>query len=89
MLYTGTLTHKMTLRLDDELKEKIERVAKVYHVSPSDYIRQSVAQALRAYEIAEKAQLSMMSGLSDAGLKEVKEGLENGNDRKTDINDIL
>lgn len=89
MFYTGTLTHRMTLRLDDELKEKIERVARVYHVSPSDYIRQSVAQAIRSYELAEKAQLSILNGMAEVGMNEVKEGLENGTVRKTDSDNLV
>ena len=84
-MYTKDLKHKMTLRLNDELFAYVNEMSDKFSISPSDFIRQCIAQTLDARKIAEKTvqQLGMKS------IEELKEGLENGIDRKTDKHDFI
>lgn len=84
-MYTKDLKHKMTLRLNDELKEYVDEMATKFSISPSDFIRQCVAQNLDARKLTQ----SLVNDLSDKTIRELKEGFANGTDRKTDINDII
>lgn len=90
MIYLGSLNHRMTLRLDDELKEKLDKVSAFYHVSPSDYIRQTLAQAFHSFDVAMKITDSMAQNVVESGSNAViKEGLEYGNVRKADSDNIV
>lgn len=80
-MYTKDLKHKMTLRLNDELLAYVNENSDKYGISPSDFIRQCVAQHKDSRAMAEK----FISNLGD----NLKEGLVNGIDRKTDFNDQL
>jgi len=80
-MYMKDLKHKMTLRLNDELLAYVNENSDRYGISPSDFIRQCVAQHKDSREIAEK----LVNNLGD----KLKEGLVNGIDRKTDLNDQL
>ncbi len=84
-MYTKDLKHKMTLRLNDELKQYVEEMSDKYSISPSDFIRQCVAQNLDARKMTS----ALIDEISTRTMKEVKEGFENGTDRKTDINNQL
>ena len=53
-LYTKDLKHKMTLRLNDDLKAFVEEMADLYTISPSDYIRQCIATQLDARKMTKK-----------------------------------
>lgn len=81
-MYTKNLNHKMTLRLDDELYEFLNLASDTYHITPSDYIRQCLGTVKVCFDKAMKAQDDMVS-------QAIKEGLENGIDRKTTQHDIL
>lgn len=84
-MYTKDLKHKMTLRLNDELKQYVEEMSDKYSISPSDFIRQCVAQNLDARKLTS----ALIEDIGNRTMKEVKEGFENGVDRKTDINNQL
>lgn len=84
-MYTKDLKHKMTLRLNDELKAYVDEMANKFMISPSDFIRQCVAQNLDARRMAQ----ATLDKFSQTNLNEFKEGLENGTDRKTDINNLV
>ena len=84
-MYTKDLKHKMTLRLNDELKAYVDEMADKFMISPSDFIRQCVAQNLDARRMAQ----ATLDKFSQTNLNEFKEGLENGTDRKTDKHDIV
>ncbi len=83
-MYTKDLKHKMTLRLNDELYTFVNEMSDKYQLSPSDFIRQCIAQSLDARKMT-------MQIINSAGssLKEKLEGLENGIDRKTDKHDLV
>lgn len=78
------LKHKMTLRLNDEMKAYVEEMANQYAVSPSDFIRQCVAINMDSRKMAQQ----MIQSVAD-NMKVTLEGLENGIDRKTDKHDIV
>lgn len=78
-MYMKDLKHKMTLRLNDELKAYVDEMSTKFSLSPSDFIRQCIAQNKDNRDIATKL-LEQVPSL-------LKEGLENGTDRKTDIHD--
>lgn len=80
-MYMKDLKHKMTLRLNDELQEYVNTMSDKFSISPSDFIRQCIAQNKDSRELAER----MMNAIP----QNIKEGLENGIDRKTDINNKL
>lgn len=80
-MYMKDLKHKMTLRLNDELLEYVNTMSDKFSVSPSDFIRQCIAQNKDGREMAEK----IMNNLPQT----FKEGLENGIDRKTDLDNQL
>ena len=80
-MYMKDLKHKMTLRLNDELQEYVNTMSDKFSISPSDFIRQCIAQNKDSRELAEK----MMNAIP----QNIREGLENGIDRKTDSNDKL
>lgn len=80
-MYMKDLKHKMTLRLNDELQEYVNTMSNKFSISPSDFIRQCIAQNQDSRELAER----MMNAIP----QNIKEGLENGIDRKTDINNKL
>lgn len=80
-MYMKDLRHKMTLRLNDELLEYVNMMSDKFSISPSDFIRQCIAQNKDSREIAER----MMNAIP----QNIREGLENGIDRKTDSNDKL
>lgn len=84
-MYTKDLRHKMTLRLNDELKDYVEEMADKFTISPSDFIRQCITQNKDAREMTKQ----VLSGISGNLEKTLKEGLENGTDRKTDKHDIV
>lgn len=84
-MYTKDLKHKMTLRLNDELKEYVEEMATRFSISPSDFIRQCIVQNLDAREMAKQVINNLQGNIE----QKIKEGLENGIDRKTDINDSI
>lgn len=84
-MYTKDLRHKMTLRLNDELKDYVEEMADKFTISPSDFIRQCITQNKDAREMTKQ----VLSGISGNLEKTLKEGLENGIDRKTDKHDIV
>lgn len=82
-MYMKNLNHKMTLRLDDELYEFVNTASELYRVSPSDFIRQCIGTSMFAFNKAN-------SIFENVNLEQlVKEGLENGKDRKTDGNNQL
>lgn len=85
-MYMKDLKHKMTLRLNDELKEYVEKSADRFCVSPSDFIRQCIVNYKDAQEKAERI-MSQIPGNIYEGLK--MEGFENGTDRKADKHDKL
>lgn len=76
-MYMKNLNHKMTLRLDDELYDFVNRASELYRVSPSDFIRQCIGTSMFAFNkanaIFDNVKLEQL----------VKEGFENGEDRKT------
>ena len=76
------LKHKMTLRLNDELLTYVNEMADTYSISPSDFIRQCIA----SHKDARKAAAAFMEKLTTDGVDKLVEGLGNGIDRKTDIN---
>lgn len=80
-MYMKDLKHKMTLRLNDELQAYVNTMSDKFSISPSDFIRQCIAQNKDSREMAER----MMNAIP----QNIKEGLENGIDRKTDINNKL
>lgn len=84
-MYTKDLKHKMTLRLNDELYEYVNQMSDKYQLSPSDFIRQCIAQNLDARKMTMKLINQMGQGTSDV----FKEGLDNGIDRKTDKHDLV
>jgi len=84
-MYTKDLKHKMTLRLNDELKEYVDEMANKFMISPSDFIRQCVAQNLEARKMTQ----NIVMKFAQESPKELKEGLENGIDRKTDLNNLV
>lgn len=84
-MYTKDLKHKMTLRLNDELKAYVEEMSDKFMISPSDFIRQCVASNLDARKMAQ----AMAEKIGNSTLNELKEGLENGTDRKTDKHNIV
>lgn len=90
----GDLKHKMTLRLNDDLYQFVTLASEIYGVSPSEYIRQ----------VLNTAHFGLKKGLDsiDKSLDEVvaeyrerenqkaeTEGFENGNDRKTDSDNLV
>lgn len=84
-MYMKDLKHKMTLRLNDEMKAYVEEMATQYCVSPSDFIRQCVAINMDGRKKAEE----ILKQWTEAGTQGLMEGLENGIDRKTDKHDIV
>lgn len=83
-MYTKDLKHKMTLRLNDRLFEYVNEMSDKFQLSPSDFIRQCIAQNLDAREMT----ISLLDKMGNS-TKELREGLENGIDRKTDRHDIV
>lgn len=84
-MYMKDLKFKMTLRLNEELKEYVEEMADKFTISPSDFIRQCIAQNKDARELTQ----GLIDKLGTVKTERIKEGLENGTDRKTDIDDII
>lgn len=84
-MYMKDLKHKMTLRLNDELKAYVEEMADKFTISPSDFIRQCIAQNMDARKLTQDLITQLGNVRNDA----IKEGLENGIDRKTDIDNIV
>ncbi len=84
-MYMKDLKHKMTLRLNDEMKAYVEDMASKYCVSPSDFIRQCVAINMDSRKTAE----ALLEKFGNTNINGLMEGLENGTDRKTDIDDKL
>ena len=84
-MYTKDLKHKMTLRLNDELYEYVNEMSDKFQLSPSDFIRQCIAQNLDA----RKMTLDLINKLGQGTKEGIKEGLENGIDRKTDKHDLV
>lgn len=89
-MYMKNLNHKMTLRLTDELKDYIDEMSSAYGISPSDYIRQCVYQVKTGQERAEQM---LKSTFDEDTLKslanQLREGFENGTDRKTTKHDSI
>ena len=84
-MYMKDLKYKMTLRLNDELKAYVDEMADKFTISPSDFIRQCIAQNMDARKLTQ----DLINNLrTDMGTS-IKEGLENGTDRKTDKHDIV
>lgn len=77
-MYMKDLNHKMTLRLNDELYNYVNAMSDKFSLSPSDFIRQCIAQNKDSRDMAEKLLNEMKESM--------QEGLENGIDRKTYIN---
>lgn len=84
-MYTKDLKHKMTLRLNDELYEFVNEMSEMFMLSPSDYIRQCIAQNKDARKMA----LDLLNGVKEKASNMLEEGLENGIDRKTDKHNIV
>lgn len=84
-MYMKDLKYKMTLRLNDELKAYVDEMADKFTISPSDFIRQCIAQNKDARQMTQ----DFINQLGNITPKEIKEGLENGIDRKTDKHDIV
>ena len=81
-MYMKDLNHKMTLRLNDELKAFVDEMSEKYMISPSDFIRQCISQNLDARRMTQR----LVDSIGEKALTEV---LENGIDRKTDDNNQL
>lgn len=77
-MYMKDLNHKMTLRLNDELYNYVNAMSDKFSLSPSDFIRQCIAQNKDSRDMADK----LLKDLKES----MQEGLENGIDRKTYIN---
>ena len=77
-MYMKDLNHKMTLRLNDELYNFVNAMSDKFSLSPSDFIRQCIAQNKDSREMAEKLLNDMKESMQG--------GLENGIDRKTNLN---
>lgn len=84
MVYTKDLRHKMTLRLNDELYDYVSAQSDAFYTSPSEYIRQLIAQDKIAREKAQE----LLKGIGMDN-KKIMEGFANGFDLKTDINNKL
>lgn len=82
-MYMKNLNHKMTLRLDDELYEFVNKASELYRITPSDYIRQCISTTKFAFDRAN----AIFENVDLTGM--IKKGLENGKDRKTDGDDKL
>lgn len=80
-MYMKNLNRKMTLRLTEELNQYVTEMAEQFSISPSDFIRQCIAQHKDSREQVIK--------MFDSVAKGVREGFENGIDRKTDEHDKL
>lgn len=93
-MYMKNLSHRMTLRLDDDLFEFVNVASEVYRISPSDFIRQCIGTAKFGFDHARKTLDAETSKIVESGLAEIseklgKEGFENGIDRKADNNDLV
>lgn len=84
-MYMKDLRHKMTLRLNDELFDYVNENADKFGLSPSDFIRQCIAQHKDSKQIA----IRILEGMGDKAKEVMMEGLENGIDRKTDKHNIV
>jgi len=84
-MYMKDLKYKMTLRLNDELKTYVDEMADKFTISPSDFIRQCIAQNMDARKMTQ----DLINQLSKDTNSIIKEGLENGTDRKTDKHDLV
>ena len=85
-MYMKDLKHKMTLRLNDELLEYVNEMSEQFSLSPSDFIRQCVAQ----HKDARQRTLELVEKMANsASLNLGKEGFENGIDRKTDKHNLV
>lgn len=80
-MYMKNLNRKMTLRLTEELNQYVTDMAEQFSISPSDFIRQCIAQ--------HKDSRDQVMKMLDTVAKGVKEGFENGLDRKTDEHNKL
>lgn len=74
-MYLKNLSHRMTLRLDDELLAFVNSASEIYGISPSDFIRQCISSVKYGYDAA---RLQMVD-------KTKKEDSGNGFDRKESL----
>lgn len=86
-MYMKNLNHKMTLRLTDDLKEYVDTMSSLYGISPSDYIRQCLYMTRSSQQKAENMIKEIMTPdqlkqIAEDLKENMKEGLENGIDRK-------
>jgi len=84
-MYMKDLKYKMTLRLNDELKAYVDEMADKFTISPSDFIRQCIAQNMDARKLTQ----NLIDNLKNDMGTTLRGGLENGTDRKTDKHDII
>lgn len=84
-MYAKNLKYKMTLRLDDTLKEYLNEMSDKFQMSPSDYIRQCIYRDLDARKMTEK----LLNNISNNVTTTIKEGFENGTDHKTNNDNLV
>lgn len=84
-MYMKDLNHKMTLRLNDELFEYVNENSDKFGISPSDFIRQCVA----LHKDSKDTAMKILESMGEKSKELIKEGFENGTDRKTDKHDLV
>ena len=88
-MYMKDLKHKMTLRLNDDLYNFVNEMSNIYQLSPSDFIRQCIGISKHSYDQTNKLLKENMNGITTTLSESMKGVLENGIDRKTDIDNNI
>ena len=86
-MYTKDMTHRITLRLNEEQFEFVKLNAEMLDVSPSDFLRMVINSALSMQKLA-KPKIDAITEKIQASAEEIKEGMRRENEQ-TDIDHIV
>lgn len=89
-MYAKNLTHKITLRMDDELHSFVLMGCEVYGLSPSDFIRMCLRLSKsgldRGLKVLDKSLDEVMTEFRE---RKAKEDQQDGTDHKADQHNLV